>query len=890
MTNSSTLTPQEIQKYLSDNLNFEDKQVQVSVKRTSLGWLKIRIITDCFEGKALIEREQKIDNLLINLDSNLNLGRYPITGYDLLTPQEATKQPAQYIQLPLWSDILMAPEPDHPDEVDEDSPKRPFVVTFYSFKGGVGRSTALGLVGGILATRNRRVVIVDFDLEAPGISIMFQQDIENTNGERYGVLDYLHQRYLTPEENIPNIGDCIRQINLQTRGELFLVPVGEYDENYIHRLADLDMRSFYRSSHNAVEQLMKDIKEQLDPDVILIDARPGFNDVGAIALFDLADTAIICFSPTEQSFEGLRWVVQATRKQQKYQGKPDARFLLTPVPVVAFEQHQIWINKVESWIEDNWGLPDGVNVGQLYNEVLYNPNIATLSSLVNDIPKSLLDTYLPLADTIDASLPDIQPKIATRTIGNPRTILNELQFQAATAQELETANIPNIFQRTEDFPKFLINRTWLIRGAKGTGKSLLFRLFVEQPDAAKELAESDVNLSNVNFIPGHGQPRVAGTILESLDLASYEQQVGEDNWQFFWLNYGLLQLCNRKLELRSISSLDEKLVVLSAQENLSHADIVLWLVERSQSPMKRPQAADELRAIDQWLQQNNQVVWLLYDELDAGFGSSLKDYERRRRALEALLAWWLENGTSLKQIVPKIFLREDIWNQLNFTNTGHYSGRSLQLRWEEADLWRLVLRQALKSSEFLRKSLEEKLGVTVERLNIIGLEQLRQSLYPLWGERMGRTKKAYTYNWVRNRIADGQNNCFPRSLVLLLEKAVEIEKEFSTEYSSEITLRPKALIDAFPYVSQQRVAEVRNEYPELENFLERLQGERSPIDENRLAERWNIEHSELTPCIQNMVEAGILTERSRPKDPPPLVYSVVELYLYGLGMVRKGQR
>jgi hypothetical protein len=325
---------------------------------------------------------------------------------------------------------------------------------------------------------------------------------------------------------------------------------------------------------------------------------------------------------------------------------------------------------------------------------------------------------------------------------------------------------------------------------------------------------------------------------------------------------------------------------LSKQENPSHSDIVSWLVERSNSPIKRPQAADELRLIDRWLQQNNQVVWLLYDELDAGFGSSQKDYARRKISLEALLAWWLESGTNLKQIVPKIFLREDIWKQFNFTNTGHYSGRSLELRWEEADLWRLVLRQALKSSPSLSKSLG---GLTVERLDIIVLEQLRQSLYPLWGERMGSGNKAYTYNWVRTRIADGQKNCFPRSLILLLEEAVKIEKRFS-EHGSEITLRPKALINAFPNVSQQRVAEVRNEYPELENFLERLQSERSPIDENRLAEIWKVQDGELALHIKDMVEAGILTERSRPKDPPPRVYAVTELYLYGLGMVRKGQR
>lgn len=891
--NYSTELFQHIEEHLIHELRTEDPEVQVKIKRTSLGWLKIRVITTSFEGKPLDEREKEIDNLLERI--NTNLGQYPIAGYDLLTPQEATEQPSEYIQLPLplWSDILMAPEPDQPIQIDEDSLERPLVVTFYSFKGGVGRSTALGLVAGILATRNRRVVMVDFDLEAPGISILFRSDAENLNGEQYGVLDYLHQRHLTPEENIPSIESCISQVDLPTRGELFLVPVGEYDENYIHRLADLDRRTwqhFYQGETNPISQLMEDIKNQLNPDVILIDARPGFNDTSAIALFDLADTAIVCFSPTDQSFEGLKWVVQGVRKQREYQGKPDIRFLLTPMPLVAPEQRQTWITRVEDWIVENWGLPGETTVGELYYEIPYNPSITTLSNLV-ELPKSLLNDYLPLADAIDASLPDIKPNIEITTIlQNREAILNELEFEAATAQEIEADNIPNIFHRTEDFSKFLSNRNWLIRGAKGTGKSLLFRLFVEQPGTAKDLAHSEVNLSNFYFLAAHGQPRLQGPILESNDLASYEQQVGEHSWSIFWLNYALLQFCHALPELRSSLDLDEHLVALSAQDSPPHVDIVSWLVHRAQSPQASSQAVDELRAIDRWLRENNQGVWLLYDELDAGFGSTQKDYVRRRQALEALLAWWLESGTSLKCIVPKIFLREDIWNQLNFTNKGHYTGRSLQLRWDEADLWRLVLRQALTSSATLSRFLEQKLGVIVARLNAIELEQLRTSLYPLWGERMGRTKKAYTYNWVRTRIADGQKNCFPRSLVLLLQEAVKHEKEFPTEYSSEIVLRPKALIDAFPFVSEQRVDEVRNEYPELKEFLDRLQNERSPINANQLAEIWNVKDSKLADLIRDMIEAGILTERSRPNDPPPRVYAVAELYLYGLNMSRKGQR
>lgn len=887
-----SVTSEQIKSHLLQELRLQDPEVAVSVRKTSLGWFTVQVVTNCFEGKILAEREERIDGLLEAIE--LNLGQYPIVSYSLLTPQEEVEQPNESIQLPLWSDILMAPDSSHKASVEKDISNRPQIVTFYSFKGGVGRSTALGMVAILLANRNRRVIIIDFDLEAPGISVLLRPDaIDENEVENYGVLDYIHQRYLTPNENIPAIEDCVHQVSLPSRGELFLVSAGEYNENYVHRLAELDRRtwqSFYKGETNPVQQLIEDIKEQIDPDVILIDARPGFNDTGAIALLDLADTGVICFSPTDQSFDGLRWVIQAARKQSDYQAKPDLRFLLTPMPTLSKDQLDTWVTKAEDWIIEHWGLPDGMSVEELYYKIFYNPNIAALSNLAS-VPVNLLNDYLPIVDAIDASLPDIKPVIpATTTAGNRDIILNELRFEAARAQDLQSDNIPTIFQRTEDFPKFLSNRTWLVRGAKGTGKSILFRLFVEQSTRAKELASTDVDLTICQFVAAHGESRLRSSILSSENLANYEQQVGKDSWAIFWLNYAILQLFDNITELSSVIESNSGLATLIGEEHLTQASIIEWLAQRTRSPQAIPQASDELRNVDRWLNENNRSVWLLYDELDAGFGFGSDSYARRRRALEALLAWWLESGTSLKRIVPKIFLREDIWNQLNFVNKGHYVGKSLQLSWDEADLWRLVLRQALRSSSTLSQALEQEFGVTVGRLETFELGQLRRSLYPLWGERMGRGRKAFTYNWVRTRIADSNENCFPRSLVLLLEEAVRNEKNFSTEYSSEIVLRPKSLIDAFPTVSEQRVDEVRNEYPELEEPLNRLKGERSPIDENRLSDIWNAQDGELSLRINEMVEAGILKERSRPKDPPPRIYSIAELYLYGLGMVRKGQR
>jgi len=63
------------------------------------------------------------------------------------------------------------------------------IVTFYSFKGGVGRSMALANIAVLLASRGQRVLCVDWDLEAPGLERYFDYfDVTPTRG---GLLPFL---------------------------------------------------------------------------------------------------------------------------------------------------------------------------------------------------------------------------------------------------------------------------------------------------------------------------------------------------------------------------------------------------------------------------------------------------------------------------------------------------------------------------------------------------------------------------------------------------------------------------------------------------------------------------------------------------------------------------
>ena len=343
----------------------------------------------------------------------------------------------------------------------------------------------------------------------------------------------------------------------------------------------------------------------------------------------------------------------------------------------------------------------------------------------------------------------------------------------------------------------------------------------------------------------------------------------------------LLQIVSSLPELQTLP-LDPQLIKLSTQKDVPHTDIIAWLISRTQSS----QAFDETSTINGWLGNHKQKVWLFYDELDRSFG---QDYTRHS-PLHSLISLWTEKSPGWKHILPKILLREDIWNSLDIHSSPFSSG-SVLLRWEEADLWRLVLRPALNTSPTFADILRENIDITkfLRRLDTIDLSLLRSSLFPLWGERMGRGSKMYTFDWILNRLRDSNGNHFPGDLLQLLQSAIHNEQRYIDDNPTEAILRPQALIDALPSVSERRVAEIRAAYPEFAEQLDKLANEYSPITSNRLAVIWNIKGSGLESFISDLSEIGILRGYAR-SHTNVRRYSVADLYLNGLKMKRQGQR
>lgn len=873
-------TPTEFVTKLQGALRTEDATADIIEDTDLLGWTHFTVVSSIFEGKNDDTREDLLGVFL--KQSGLALSDITISGYEIFASKEEQYKSRKKKVLPLWADVLTATPETTAIQKEESPSNKPQIVAFYSFKGGVGRTTALGISASILASRGYRIAIVDFDLEAPGISLLAKETANPDDlTQKSGVVDYISQRIFNNEATKPDIQDCI--IPLKTsgagRGELFLIPAGKIDRAYVQKLESINMRSVYTVKHNPVHQLIEDITKTVAPDLILIDARTGFADSGAVSILDLADTSIICFSPTPQNFEGLKPVMEALKMRRNSQGKPDLRFLITPLANVPSDTRKKWLLSVEEWLSDQLELLAHERIQDLYHTINYRPDILTLSSLISDIPDDIRVSYTPIADFIDSGMPDSpSPPILSNF---PRQkILDELSFQPAAAEDISAQELPDIFQKTGDFPKFIRQNTWLVIGPKGSGKSLIFRLFIEKPDTARELSRNDIDLSSTEFLAGHGKPSIKEYILEAADLRSYEEQSGDVLWNSFWPHYTLLMLCRSYPHLTADISTKTGMPLVN-----QHEAIITWLVTRAQDVKSGPACVDALRTIDGLLKAEGKRTWIFYDELDVGFSLSP---ESRNKAIQALLTWWLESGSSFHTLQPKILLRKDIWARLSFTNKAHYFTKLVELEWAEADLLRLVLRQAMTSSTQFSELISQKLKIAYAALDHIGLQQLIDCVAILWGYRMGKINKAYTHNWVRTRISDAEGNAFPRSLVQLLETARQLELK-STAAIGEELIRPRSLINAHPTVSEQRVAEVRAEYPELASPLEALRSQRSPIDESRLKEIWHLDEVSITNQISQFLEAGIFEERTE-KNASVRIFAVAELYLLGLGMVRKGQR
>jgi MinD-like ATPase involved in chromosome partitioning or flagellar assembly len=190
-----------------------------------------------------------------------------------------------------------------------------YTVTFYSFKGGVGRTMAMANVGLKLARAGSRVLLVDFDLEAPGLDTF---DVLKPAEASPGLVEFVTEYQETGIA--PDVTQFIYEPpNLVLDGKVWVMPTGRQDANYGALLNAIDWQQLYAEQRGYV--LFEDLKAQweqaLRPDYVLIDSRTGHTDVGGICTRQLPDAVVLLFFPNEQNRRGLKAVVQEIQQESR---------------------------------------------------------------------------------------------------------------------------------------------------------------------------------------------------------------------------------------------------------------------------------------------------------------------------------------------------------------------------------------------------------------------------------------------------------------------------------------------------------------------------------------------------------------------------------------------
>ncbi|MCQ2049663.1 MAG: AAA family ATPase [Candidatus Saccharibacteria bacterium] len=607
------------------------------------------------------------------------------------------------------------------------------VVTFYSYKGGVGRTTTLMSYAIHLAKNlKKRVVVVDCDLEAPGYLNFFNlskiKDLKTAT--KNGLVEFICDSLFC--NNRIDINDYIIDVSgyLKSRsdkdedcsaceeegkecsdheedaGKIWVVPAGNLNEScaeedvfvshqrdYLEGLAKIDFSNAQTLAGNfqlLFEKLQNDCN--IRPDIVLIDSRTGFNDILGTVALGISDQVVGFFGQSRQTEPGF---MNLLAKYCKSNGEFDLHLVYSILPegvnggskeMTSFLERMC--NKYKVRMPDNSSIhrkdflekvgTGNEGVDEIFRKkmsnVAYDSDVSDFRELFGSINKLVFN------DVEEISYATAQREVVLKHL---RNTLEKVQNFA------ENANIDESqFFYRKCMKEFFVKDKFLIQGYKGTGKTYLYRALSE-PSISDQLKKWAENNDEREYVFLHILPETPGA--KSFDFVKVRTDVKIENPAYyfdrFWTIYtwstllfddGNEELSAIRKRVREKSRLKD---FISRMDNEQASKDVDNLIADENTFIS---IEEDLKAFDDELKANGKVVFALYDRLDQIVWGT-----KWSACVSALIDYWRRKYASFECILPKIFVRTDLFkqNKIRGTNTAMLSYNTISLEWNVAEIF-----------------------------------------------------------------------------------------------------------------------------------------------------------------------------------------------------------
>lgn len=194
-------------------------------------------------------------------------------------------------------------------------------LTFYGVKGGVGRSTGLAALAWRLAREGRQVLVLDLDLESPGVGTTL---LPPTHAPEYGVVDWFVEDAVgQANDGLLSRMAATSPIGMGLSGDVRVVPAfGTSTAEYLPKLArayvEVAGPTGAQGFADRLGSFLQALGSQERPDIMLLDSRAGLHDIAAVTATRLGADVLLFAIDSPQTWSAYRQLFLAWRSHPQF--------------------------------------------------------------------------------------------------------------------------------------------------------------------------------------------------------------------------------------------------------------------------------------------------------------------------------------------------------------------------------------------------------------------------------------------------------------------------------------------------------------------------------------------------------------------------------------------